>query len=713
MTVNSLKSRKNFRRTLHVLATGSGLTVILSFMFFSLFHIFEHITYDSISDLNREFAIQIDTLTESINSSIVNYGMQLFYSNSVKSLMGRDNFSNTERVYMTRDLNTSLSSTDFAESILICNRCSGIVYSTDPGYPQQSVNDLKSFSLQNLLLNSDPSQRFKPIFCRDEDSGQEYYAFLFYELYSDKTPKPGRLIITVKSKWYKKALLAANPSSDLIVLDPNEAILVSASQVLEEKYPEYVSQISPEENSGYILNNKKKEICMYYRSPSTGHTYMRISSHSKLLPRLLYFRKSAICMFLVLLAFFLAALAVLLVFALIPMLHMKEAIKTIDHIQTGTGPDALPPASIPLREQIEAVVSRSERARLERAFYDLLTSGAVPGRKEFFGEKSGTLGLLLVQACHRKDIYAITEKVHPELITAKFSHAYACIALYASEDAYQQLYKGITSVLECRCFVSPLFDSFEDVKKHFAKLDELRKLSLVLPDEERIILEETLNGKADSNQITTKDFTDLIVRLKSGSLESSRIKWKEIMDEIANYGYDEFQYVLYRAQDTVCTILKELPPSCESRNENLLPESLEEIQSVKEISDSFDRAFVTICGCYDEKKAEKYSNLADQIKEMVQKNYFDIGLSSQSIADQIHMNTAYLGRLFKSSYGSSINEYINTCRIKEGMRLLRETDFPVEDIAQTVGFSNIKYFYVLFKKHAGTTPTQYRNFRGK
>ena len=105
---------KKVRQAIRILAFGTGFIVMLSAVFFTLFRIFERITYDSISDLNRDFAIQIDTLTETINSSIVNYGMQLFYSNAVKTMMGAASFSNTDRVYMTRDLNTSLSSTEFA-----------------------------------------------------------------------------------------------------------------------------------------------------------------------------------------------------------------------------------------------------------------------------------------------------------------------------------------------------------------------------------------------------------------------------------------------------------------------------------------------------------------------------------------------------------------------------------------------------------------------
>ena len=43
----------------------------------------------------------------------------------------------------------------------------------------------------------------------------------------------------------------------------------------------------------------------------------------------------------------------------------------------------------------------------------------------------------------------------------------------------------------------------------------------MLGPEERLIPEEALFSKALANTVTTRDFTDLIVRLKSGSLDLS------------------------------------------------------------------------------------------------------------------------------------------------------------------------------------------------
>lgn len=704
----TLKTDKTLTRFVQILILGSGFIIMLSVVFFSLFRIFEQITYDSISDLNREFAIQIDSLTESINSSINNYGMQLFYSDSVKTMMRPGALSNTERVYLTRDLNTSLSSTDFAESIFVLNGYSGHIYSTDPSHPDQTVDTFNRAPLKSLFLKRDNGLRFKPVHCIEKDSGKEYYAFMFYETYPDDTPKPGTLIVAVKSSWYKKALLAATPSSDLIVIDAVGSVLVSSDDELLTKYGNYYPLISSGNGSGYLTSSDKKEICMFYKSPSTGHTYMKISSIKKILPRLLDFRRFVVCLLLVLIAVFGIILLTLLIFAFLPMLRMKEALLIINTLQTGAVTDGVHVPSISSKKQIEAVVSLSERANLEQIFYDMLASKTSLLPERLFKSLHGQYGLLLIHALHRKDIYAIAQAGHPEFLVTKSSHIYACIGLFDTEKEYERFCQNVSSSLQCRCYLGKLFADFSTLTEHYANLCELRRLGLLISEKTILVHEEDLEGRVRVNTISSKDFTDLIVRMKSGSLEATRAKWQELLETISHYRYDEFQYILSRTEDTICKVLSEISSNLLKENGKLLPESPDQINSIQEVNALFDRAFVVICENFSEKKAEKYSELAEQIKRLVQESYHDTALNSQTIADRIHMNNAYLGRIFKNSYGRSINDYINTCRIEEALVLLRESDDPVEDIALKVGFANIKYFYVLFKKHIGTTPAKYR-----
>ena len=247
----TIKPSRKFRRLVKFLAFGTSIISVLSILFFFMFRIFENITYDSISDLNKEFVSQIDSSTETLNSTIVNYGMQLFYSDSVKTLMGSSTFSNTERVYMIRNLNTSLSSTDFAEEILVYNGHNGHVYSTDSSYPDQLLDQMHHAPIHDLLQNRNNNLRFKPIYCKESDPfKREYYVFMFYEVYPDQTPKPGALIINIKSDWYKKLLLAAAPTSDMIVIDNTDSVLVSGNDTLQSEYKKYYSSITSENNTG-------------------------------------------------------------------------------------------------------------------------------------------------------------------------------------------------------------------------------------------------------------------------------------------------------------------------------------------------------------------------------------------------------------------------------------------------------------------------------
>ncbi|MGV2685834.1 helix-turn-helix domain-containing protein, partial [Clostridium perfringens] len=48
-------------------------------------------------------------------------------------------------------------------------------------------------------------------------------------------------------------------------------------------------------------------------------------------------------------------------------------------------------------------------------------------------------------------------------------------------------------------------------------------------------------------------------------------------------------------------------------------------------------------------------------------------------------------------------------RMKEAKRLLTETDYSVQEIAERVGYAHAISFTRVFKRTAGVTPGEYRN----
>ena len=54
-------------------------------------------------------------------------------------------------------------------------------------------------------------------------------------------------------------------------------------------------------------------------------------------------------------------------------------------------------------------------------------------------------------------------------------------------------------------------------------------------------------------------------------------------------------------------------------------------------------------------------------------------------------------------------EYLNEYRIKQAMRLLKETDLPVMEVCLECGYNNLGNFLRAFKKYTEMTPLKYRN----
>ena len=94
--------------------------------------------------------------------------------------------------------------------------------------------------------------------------------------------------------------------------------------------------------------------------------------------------------------------------------------------------------------------------------------------------------------------------------------------------------------------------------------------------------------------------------------------------------------------------------------------------------------------------------------ELYVNQHFKEFISLSGVADEFHMNAAYLGRLFQKTTGVSFKQYVNELRIEEAKRLLLFTDMMIYEIAAEVGFSESKYFITRFTEMTGVSPAEYR-----
>jgi len=94
------------------------------------------------------------------------------------------------------------------------------------------------------------------------------------------------------------------------------------------------------------------------------------------------------------------------------------------------------------------------------------------------------------------------------------------------------------------------------------------------------------------------------------------------------------------------------------------------------------------------------------------KAYIETNLSEKLtlaiVARAIHVSRTKLAQDFHAQIGETFGRYLLRRRLEEAQNLLRTTELTVSQVSWVAGFSNPNYFSTAFRRHVGSTPTQYR-----
>lgn len=169
-------------------------------------------------------------------------------------------------------------------------------------------------------------------------------------------------------------------------------------------------------------------------------------------------------------------------------------------------------------------------------------------------------------------------------------------------------------------------------------------------------------------------------------------------------GYNDFEYakkaIKYGVTDY---ILK--PIDIEELNDSLITaKNLYEMKrSFLDKNENFDILDIN-------KNEENKTNLAEEMIFFIEEN-FEKKISVTDLEKELHYSESMLNKKFKEYTSITFNDYLNRYRIKQAMKLLKNSDLMIVDIAYRCGFSNQKYFSKVFKKTIGITPSQYQKLQ--
>ncbi|WP_438496992.1 response regulator [Paenibacillus sp. IHBB 3054] len=90
------------------------------------------------------------------------------------------------------------------------------------------------------------------------------------------------------------------------------------------------------------------------------------------------------------------------------------------------------------------------------------------------------------------------------------------------------------------------------------------------------------------------------------------------------------------------------------------------------------------------------------------REHYNEDLSLEKMASVVFLNPAYFSQLFKQKTGQGYKEYVTSLRLEQAKLLLLNPKLKLAEIAERVGYQDMRHFTQMFRKKFQLTPTEYR-----
>jgi AraC-like DNA-binding protein len=97
-----------------------------------------------------------------------------------------------------------------------------------------------------------------------------------------------------------------------------------------------------------------------------------------------------------------------------------------------------------------------------------------------------------------------------------------------------------------------------------------------------------------------------------------------------------------------------------------------------------------------------------ELKDIIQ-DHIDSNVTLKELSKDLDINPSYLSREFSKHFDNiSFGDYMRKQRIGRAIELLKNPSYSLTEIGYLTGFSDQSHFTRVFKKHTGTSPSEYR-----
>lgn len=729
------------------LAIGSFL-IAISIVFILVYHNLEvsRLTGTSINSL-LQLGLSSDTLFDSIRKLM----FQIFNDTDITSLVNDVNSDTFVIQKSTSRLNSYSSTCTNINSIYVYSRQNDSFYTTVPNIPKNDKINFFDKEAVKMIDNIQGVRALYPIPRRIvmhgspdvPDNTVNIYTFIYYGYPEFSTNYINKVvIINVSEDWVKNSLeLWSKGIKGNVCIMNKEGILVSNlynNEMFEDiSQEEFASKIlKSEKETGYFISNVSgvKSFATYAYSDKLGWYFIRIIPYGSIYENLAKIGLIAVFLLLIyiaigyVLSYIITGKAKRSIDDIIDALN-KEILDNrtdLDKLKDEFLYNSLYNNIFISKEQIikdfnkYKIVLSADNAlililfRIDHYYelrskfksYDiaLLKQALIKTASEIFRVK------YFIETVDMKDdhiILAINEKSCSEHMTV--SQIDNMIEL-VQDTAEKNIKISLSAVL------SPSGYTFNDINLLYTEVKQASNYRMFYGLRCIIHSEELAVFQSNDYVYPTEKEKMLIDALMLGKVEAAGKLLYEILESTKGYAYTVLSSLLLRLTASISTAFESIENIGKysiDYNFNSFMEIANRCETLDEIKSEFYNMFNDVFSSIEQKKNSKYELLINQVIDIINQGYSNENLCLNSIAAELNLSPGYLSKLFRTYTMKSVGDYINQIRVDKALKLLEKTDMPINEVAASIGFSCCNYFYTIFKKVTGITPTNYRQIKNK
>jgi two-component system response regulator YesN len=113
-----------------------------------------------------------------------------------------------------------------------------------------------------------------------------------------------------------------------------------------------------------------------------------------------------------------------------------------------------------------------------------------------------------------------------------------------------------------------------------------------------------------------------------------------------------------------------------------------------------DAALKDFCSYVLSIRGEDNKRLIDKVKTYIEGHYAE-NISLSRLAAYASTTPEFLSNIFHEAEGKSVYQYAISVRMRNALRLFKETFKSVEEVAAAVGYDDVKHFKAVFTQYQG------------